>query len=57
MVSIYNAIILPHVTIVMKYGAKHIKSMLDKLYILQKRAIRLVTNVTFVVLVYHILLS
>ena len=35
-------------TIVMKYGAKHIKSMLIlKLYILQKHAIRLVTNSDF----------
>ena len=47
MVSIYNAIILPHLNYCNEIWGKTYKVHVDKLYILQKRAIRLVTNSDF----------
>ena len=47
MVSIYNAIILPHLNYCNETWGKTYKVHVDKLYILQKRAIRLVTNSDF----------
>ena len=47
MVSIYNAIILPHLNYCNEIWGKTYKVHVDKLYILQKRVIRLVTNSDF----------
>ena len=47
MVSIYNAIILPHLNYCNEIWGKTYKVHVDKLYILQKRAIQTVTNSDF----------